>query len=40
MFIAELAVKDFDSFDFSSLRTGVMAGSVCPPEIMKKWKAS
>ena len=36
MFIAELAVKDFDSYDFSSLRTGVMAGSVCPPEIMKK----
>ncbi|SEM12703.1 fatty-acyl-CoA synthase [Chryseobacterium taichungense] len=36
MFIAELAVKNFDSFDFSSLRTGVMAGSVCPPEIMKK----
>lgn len=36
MFIAELAVKDFDTFDFSSLRTGIMAGSVCPPEIMKK----
>ncbi|REC49639.1 AMP-binding protein [Chryseobacterium pennipullorum] len=36
MFIAELAVKDFTSYDFSSLRTGVMAGSVCPPEIMKK----
>ena len=36
MFIAELAVKDFERFDFSSLRTGVMAGSVCPPEIMKK----
>ncbi|WP_449389394.1 AMP-binding protein [Chryseobacterium lineare] len=36
MFIAELAVKNFESFDFSSLRTGVMAGSVCPPEIMKK----
>ncbi|WP_426279097.1 AMP-binding protein [Chryseobacterium sp. S-02] len=36
MFIAELAVKDFNTFDFSSLRTGVMAGSVCPPEIMKK----
>ncbi len=36
MFIAELAVKDFDRYDFSSLRTGVMAGSVCPPEIMKK----
>lgn len=36
MFIAELAVKDFDTYDFSNLRTGVMAGSVCPPEIMKK----
>jgi fatty-acyl-CoA synthase len=36
MFIAELAVKDFNKYDFSSLRTGVMAGSVCPPEIMKK----
>ncbi|MET3536427.1 AMP-binding protein [Chryseobacterium limigenitum] len=36
MFIAELAAKDFDQYDFSSLRTGVMAGSVCPPEIMKK----
>ncbi|TZF99804.1 AMP-binding protein (plasmid) [Chryseobacterium panacisoli] len=36
MFIAELAVKNFNTYDFSSLRTGVMAGSVCPPEIMKK----
>ncbi|WP_313099140.1 AMP-binding protein [Epilithonimonas sp.] len=36
MFIAELAAKDFESYDFSNLRTGVMAGSVCPPEIMKK----
>lgn len=36
MFIAELAVKNFDLYDFSNLRTGVMAGSVCPPEIMKK----
>ncbi len=36
MFIAGLAVKNFESFDFSHLRTGVMAGSVCPPEIMKK----
>ncbi|MBB6372494.1 AMP-binding protein [Chryseobacterium shigense] len=36
MFIAELAVKDFDTYDFSNLRTGVMAGSVCPPEIIKK----
>ena len=36
MFISELAVKNFAQYDFSNLRTGVMAGSVCPPEIMKK----
>lgn len=36
MFIAELAVENFDSYDFSSIRTGVMAGSPCPVEIMKK----
>lgn len=36
MFIAELAVKNFEQYDFSNLRTGVMAESVCPPEIMKK----
>ena len=36
MFIAELAVKNFGDYDLSHLRTGVMAGSVCPPEIMKK----
>ncbi|MBC2643310.1 MULTISPECIES: AMP-binding protein [unclassified Rhodococcus (in: high G+C Gram-positive bacteria)] len=35
MFIAELAVHDFDSFDLSSLRTGIMAGSPCPVEVMK-----
>jgi fatty-acyl-CoA synthase len=27
---------DFDSFDLSSLRTGVMAGSICPVEVMKR----
>jgi fatty-acyl-CoA synthase len=36
MFIAELAHPDFDSFDLSSLRTGVMAGSPCPVEVMKQ----
>lgn len=36
MFIAELNSKKFDKYDFSSLRTGVMAGSVCPVEIMKQ----
>ena len=36
MFIAELADPDFDSFDLSSLRTGIMAGSPCPVEVMKQ----
>jgi len=36
MFIAELAHPDFESFDLSSLRTGVMAGSPCPVEVMKQ----
>ena len=36
MFIAELARPDFDHFDLSSLRTGVMAGSPCPIEVMKQ----
>jgi fatty-acyl-CoA synthase len=36
MFIAELADPDFESFDLSSLRTGIMAGSPCPAEVMKQ----
>ncbi len=36
MFIAELDHPEFKSFDFSSLRTGIMAGSPCPVEVMKK----
>jgi fatty-acyl-CoA synthase len=36
MFIAELAVPSFDSYDLSSLRTGIMAGSPCPVEVMKQ----
>jgi len=36
MFIAELAVDDFERFDLSSLRTGIMAGSPCPVEVMKQ----
>jgi fatty-acyl-CoA synthase len=36
MFIAELEHPDFSTFDLSSLRTGVMAGSPCPVEVMKK----
>ncbi len=35
MFIAELNVSDFKQYDLSSLRTGVMAGSNCPIEVMK-----
>jgi len=36
MFIAMLEHEDFDSFDLSSLRTGIMAGSPCPIEVMRK----
>jgi fatty-acyl-CoA synthase len=36
MFIAMQNHPDFTSFDLSSLRTGVMAGSVCPVEVMKR----
>ena len=36
MFIAELEHPDFDSFDFSHLRTGIMAGAPCPIEVMRK----
>jgi fatty-acyl-CoA synthase len=36
MFIAELAHPRFAEFDLSSLRTGIMAGSPCPIEVMKK----
>ena len=35
MFIAEMAIDDFESYDLSSLRTGVMAGSLCPIEVMR-----
>jgi fatty-acyl-CoA synthase len=35
MFIAELGHPNFDRYDLSSLRTGVMAGSPCPVEVMK-----
>jgi fatty-acyl-CoA synthase len=35
MFIAELEHPDFDSFDLSSLRTGIMAGSPCPEKVMR-----
>ncbi len=36
MFIAELALPDFGRYDLSSLRTGIMAGSPCPVEVMKR----
>jgi fatty-acyl-CoA synthase len=36
MFIAELALSTFSGFDLSSLRTGIMAGSPCPVEVMKR----
>jgi fatty-acyl-CoA synthase len=36
MFIAELEHPEFSKFDLSSLRTGIMAGSVCPIEVMKR----
>ena len=36
MFIAELEHPDFEDYDTSSLRTGIMAGSPCPMEVMKQ----
>jgi fatty-acyl-CoA synthase len=36
MFIAELEHPDFEEYDTSSLRTGIMAGSPCPMEVMKQ----
>jgi len=36
MFIAELDHPDFEKYDLSSLRTGIMAGSPCPVEVMKQ----
>ncbi|MGW6755968.1 AMP-binding protein [Streptomyces sp. NPDC055006] len=36
MFIAELNLADFATYDLSSLRTGIMAGSPCPAEVMKR----
>jgi fatty-acyl-CoA synthase len=36
MFIAELDHPDFESYELSSLRTGIMAGSPCPVEVMKQ----
>src|SRR3546814_20800086 len=36
MFIAALNHPDFDRFDLSSLRTGIMAGSPCPMAVMRE----
>ena len=36
MFIAELNHPDFKQYNLSTLRTGIMAGSICPIEVMKK----
>lgn len=36
MFIAELSLPEFASYDLTSLRTGIMAGSPCPVEVMKR----
>lgn len=36
MFIAQLEDPDFDEFDLSTLRTGIMAGAPCPIEVMRQ----
>lgn len=36
MFIAELEHPQFNQFDLSSLRTGIMAGATCPEEVMRR----
>ena len=36
MFIAELEHPEFNNYDLGSLRTGIMAGSPCPVEVMKQ----
>jgi fatty-acyl-CoA synthase len=36
MFIAELGLPEFADYELSSLRTGIMAGSPCPVEVMRK----
>lgn len=36
MFVAELALAEFDNYDLSSLRTGIVAGAPCSPALMEK----
>ena len=40
MFIAEWSLPNFEEYDVSTIRTGIMAGSPCPAELMKKVIAS
>lgn len=35
MFVTELALNNFDTYDLSHLRTGIMAGAPCPEQVMK-----
>ena len=39
MFVAELALPQFDAYNLSHLRTGIMAGAPCPAEIMRRVQA-
>ncbi|MEJ6396522.1 AMP-binding protein [Yoonia sp. 208BN28-4] len=39
MFVAEMALPDFDSYDLSHLRTGIMAGAPCPIAVMRRVQA-
>jgi fatty-acyl-CoA synthase len=36
MYVAEMALSDFPSYDLTSLRTGMMSGAPCPVELMKR----
>lgn len=36
MFVAELECPDFERYDLGSLRTGIMAGAPCPPELLRR----
>jgi len=36
MYVAEFALPEFSTFDFTSLRTGMMSGAPCPVELMKR----
>ena len=36
MFVAEFGLEEFSEFDLTSLRTGIMAGALCPPDLMER----